>query len=86
MTTQPADQGPDGFYVTVLRGTKTGFLLGPHGTREAAEGRVGLGKRLANEVDPWVGFDAFGVTRLQGQPGDELPLGVLNEMADREAQ
>jgi hypothetical protein len=92
MTTDPNDTstsaqpGPEGFYVTVRRGTKTGLLLGPHDTKEEADARVPLGKRLAEDVDSWTAFDAFGVTRLQGQPGDELPPGALNEMADQEAQ
>jgi hypothetical protein len=83
---QSANQGAEGFYVTVKRGSRTGYLLGPHGTYDEADARVPEGRRLAGQVDPFTAFDGFGVTRVRMHPGAELPPGVLNEMVDREAQ
>ena len=78
----------EGFYVTVQRtcgpNVRTGYLLGPHATKEQAEARVSLGRQLAYRVDAKTAFDAFGVTRMVMRPGAELPAGVLNHLADAE--
>jgi hypothetical protein len=81
-----AGAGPEGYYVTVRRGSRTGYLLGPHPSKEQAEARVPEGRRLAGQVDPFTAFDGFGVTRVVMRPGAQLPPGVLNDMADPEAQ
>ncbi|WP_054565872.1 hypothetical protein [Frankia sp. R43] len=69
----------EAFYVTVLRGRATGCLLGPYDTREEAEANVDRANRAARELDPWCGFDAFGVTRVVPRPGRVLPAGYLNQ-------
>ena len=83
-----AAAGLEGFYVTVQRtcgpNVRTGYLLGPHATKEQAEARVSLGRRLAYQVDAKTAFDAFGVTRMVMRPGAELPAGALNHLAQRE--
>ena len=61
----------EGFYVTMKRDTRTAYLLGPYGTRAAAEGKVDTGRRLAREASTWTAFDAFGVTRVVMRPGAE---------------
>jgi hypothetical protein len=70
--------GPEGFYATVMLDSRTGFLLGPYSTREAAEAEIPAAKRLAGEADPFVlDFGCFGVTRRAVSTGQELPRGVL---------
>lgn len=75
-----------GYYVTMIRDPgprqKVAWLLGPFGTKEAAEGAVKTGKTLAEEVDPRCFWDAFGVTKLTRQPELKLPPGKLNARAD----
>ncbi|SRR5260370_11000836 len=78
---QNADQGAGGFHVTVKRGSRTGYLLGPHGTYDEASARVPKGRRIAGQAGPFTAFDGFGVTRVRMHLGVELPPGVLNEMA-----
>jgi hypothetical protein len=73
--------GPCGFYVTVRRGTRTGYLLGPHPTYAAAAARIPAGRVLAERADPRAVFDGFGVTRVVMRPGAELPAGVLEHLA-----
>jgi hypothetical protein len=73
--------GPEGFYVTMKRGSRTAYLLGPFGSKPAAEAQVSTGRRLATEADAFHAFDAFGVTRVAMKPGAALPAGVLNSRA-----
>ncbi len=56
------------YYVTVRDGPRTGFLLGPYATHEAALAEVPRGTDLACEADPWAWFHAFGTA--------SLPVGV----------
>ncbi|MEX5635761.1 hypothetical protein [Parafrankia sp. FMc2] len=69
----------EAFYVTVRRGSRTGCLLGPYDTPEEAEANVERANLTACEIDPWCGFDAFGVTRVVPRPGRTLPDGHLND-------
>lgn len=78
--TTASEPGAEGFYVTVRRDSRTGFLLGPHDSKEAAEQRVPAGRKLAELVDPFTAFDGFGVTRVVMQPGADLPPGKLNHL------
>ena len=78
--------GPEGYCVTVRRGSRTGYLLGPYRSKDEAEARVPDGRRLAGQADPFTAFDGFGVTHVVMQPGALLPPGVLNGMADRETR
>lgn len=77
--------GPEGFYVTVKDGPRTGILLGPYGSKDEAESHVRLGKRLAEQVNDRAIWYAYGVTRVMMQPGAELPQGKLNHLAGAEA-
>jgi len=72
--------GPEGFYVTVKSGSRTGYLLGPFGSKAEAEGNVDRGQRLARQVNDGADFYAYGVTRVVMQPGRELPKGKLNDV------
>ena len=74
--------GLEGFYVTVKDGARTGCLLGPFGSKEEAEGKVRLGKRLAEQVNSRAIWYAYGVTRMVMQPGAGLPQGKLNHLAE----
>ena len=66
----------EGFYVTVKRGTKTGWLAGPFVTRDAAQAEVKRVQNVAAAIDPWTAFDAFGVSKMSLDR--RLPDGVLN--------
>lgn len=79
---------PKLFYVTVIRngGTphrKVGFLAGPFQAHEDALARVDEARRVADGIDPWTAFDAFGTTGVEGydKPGvlnSRLGLGALS--------
>jgi hypothetical protein len=56
MTTQT------GYYVTVIRDYKVGWLFGPIADHEIAKLMVEPIKRLACKLDPWCDFDAFGTS------------------------
>jgi hypothetical protein len=77
-----AGDGAAGFYVTMKRGSRTAWLLGPHDSKAEAEARVPVARRLARDVDPFTAFDAFGVTRVVMKPGATLPLGVPSKLAE----
>ena len=55
------DEGKS-FYVTVVDGRRSGFLLGPYATHQEAIDNVDRGRRLANEADPRAAFYAFGTS------------------------
>ena len=74
--------GPEGFYVTVKDGPRTGILLGPYGSKSEAEGNVDLGRKLARQVNDRAIWYAYGVTRVVMLPGAALPIGKLNHLAD----
>ena len=65
------------FYVTIRRGTRTGFLLGPYSTKTDAETDVDPGRELARR-NP---FTWFGVTEVTVNSGKPLPRGILNDLA-----
>ena len=73
---------PVGFYTTIARehpaggGRKVGFLLGPYDCEPCARARIADARRLAETVDPFTAFDAFGTARLERD--GELPPGALN--------
>lgn len=75
---------PVGYYCTVQRLTndepKVGWLLGPYADEPAARGRLPDARRLAEAVDPFTVFDAFGTARLERD--GELPPGVLNSQLE----
>lgn len=75
---------PDGekkFYVTMFRDGKAqpAYLAGPFDSKDEADSHVERARKMANEVDPWSEFDAFGVTGVTPKVGVKLPPGVLND-------
>lgn len=51
------------YYVTIIRGKRVGFLLGPYPSHEDALENVDRGRELANDADSRSVFDAFGTSR-----------------------
>jgi hypothetical protein len=72
----------EGYYVTVIRNKRVGWLAGPFDCVEDAERRKSLCRRIASDIDPWTDFDAFGVTRLVIEGGGNLPEGKLQSHVD----
>lgn len=64
-----------GYYVTVIRGKRTGWLAGPYSRHDDAKAAVETVRREACRIDPWCDFDAFGTARLEST--DPLPLGKI---------
>jgi hypothetical protein len=56
--------GTRDFYVTVQDAGRTGFLLGPYSTHEAALSNVERGRRLAEEANSRAVFYAFGTSSV----------------------
>jgi hypothetical protein len=52
------------FYVTIKRGDRTGWLLGPYATHDLALASVDRGRELAVKADTWASFDAFGTASV----------------------
>ena len=67
-----------GFYVTVIRGKRVGYVLGPFITHAAALARVETGRTLGAAADPRSVFDVWGTTKVTAAA---LPDGVLNDRA-----
>jgi hypothetical protein len=65
-----------GYYVTVQRGKRTGWLFGPVADHGVAMVMVEPVRRLAVSFDPWCHFDAFGTSSITSETA--LPLGKLN--------
>lgn len=64
-----------GYYVTVARGKRVGWLAGPFADHQQALALVPMVRDEAVRVDPWCAFDAFGTASRQGAT---LPRGVLH--------
>lgn len=73
------DAEPRDYYITMIRepGPKqrVAWLVGPFETHAAALAMVEPARRLANRLDPWSDFDAFGTSSLPAGTG---PVGKLN--------
>lgn len=71
----------EGFYVTIRRGRRTGYLAGPFPSFAAADAQIPAARVEADKIDPWTHFDAFGVTRVERTAPNARPLppGVLND-------
>lgn len=67
---------PVGFYVTLIRGARVGYLVGPEPTEQEARDLIPAARKAAEEIDPFTCFDAFGTARLERD--GTLPEGVLN--------
>lgn len=76
-----------GYYVTVIRNVRgsraarrVGWLAGPFARHEDALALVERARRLANRLDPWTEFDAFGTSSMQ----PPRVAGRLNELLTKE--
>lgn len=69
-----------GYYVTVKRGARTGWLFGPMPDHDVALAMVPLVRERAAALDPWCDFDAFGTSSITSDR--PLPRGVLNGLCD----
>jgi hypothetical protein len=65
-----------GYYVTVQRDGKTGWLFGPIADHDVAKQLVPAVRALACRIDPWCDFDAFGTSSITTT--GTLPVGKLN--------
>lgn len=59
------DEGTSDFFVSVIRNAgkstqQTGLVLGPYATHDEALTNVDRGRAMAERVDPFTAFDAFG--------------------------
>lgn len=63
-----------GFYVTIVRGKRVGWLLGPYADEPAARAEIPRARELAEAADPFTCFDAFGTVRIEAPL---LPGGVF---------
>lgn len=68
------------FYVSVKEGECYGLLAGPYDTHDEALEMVPEVKRVAQGVDPWAVFYAFGTAKTS--PGHCKP-GTLNHLLGR---
>jgi hypothetical protein len=73
---------PQGYYASVESNGKRGLLLGPYGSKSEAEAHVPEATRLACQADDRAQFYAYGTARIQARPGQALPQGKLNSMAE----
>lgn len=69
-----------GYYVTLQRGKRTAYLLGPFANHDDAKAAVGVAVAKANEIDPWTHFDAYGTSSITRETDAPLPPGKLNHM------
>lgn len=70
-----------GYYVTVQRGSKTGYLFGPIASHDVAKLLVEPVRALCCRIDPWCDFDAFGTSSITTT--GTLPDGRLNQHFDK---
>lgn len=54
------------YYVTVLDGSRVGFLLGPYKSHRTAKAKVERGRKLSLGANAWAWFYAFGTSSLPG--------------------
>jgi hypothetical protein len=78
--TQQPDPRPGNYYVSIVRnagspGQRLGLLAGPFPQHQTALDLVDRARGLAENVDPWAAFDAFGTVRMAD---DYTQPGVLN--------
>lgn len=66
-----------GFYVTMIRGTRVAWLLGPFDSEPQARDRIPDARKLAEAADPRSVFDAFGTAKLER---DRLLPGALQHL------
>lgn len=64
------------YYVTMIRGKRTAFLLGPFAIHADALALVETACNEAYRIDPWSWFDLFGTSSILWT--SNLPRGKLN--------
>jgi hypothetical protein len=69
-----------GYYVTLQRGDRTAWLLGPFDQHDDAKANVAAAVAKANELDPWTHFDAYGTSSITRESDKPLPAGKLNHL------
>lgn len=67
---------PRDYYVSLRRGSRTALIAGPFETHTEALAMVEPATKLANELDGWTWFDAFGTCSGPRLPTN--PKGKLN--------
>lgn len=65
-----------GFYVTIKRGARTGWLAGPFPTEPEARATIPQARDIAYDIDPRSHWDLFGTAKLEAP---NLPPGSLNK-------
>jgi hypothetical protein len=68
-----------GYYVTIVRGKRVGYLVGPCSSEPIARTYLDAARREAEEIDPFTHFDLFGTAKVTAS---HLPPGVLNERVE----
>lgn len=63
-----------GYYVTIIRDKRVGYLAGPYPTHDLALMFVDYCRNHAREIDCWCDFDAFGTAKIVGE---NLPKGIF---------
>jgi hypothetical protein len=71
---------PEGFYVTVVNGTRRDVLLGPYDAREDALENVDRASGYVEERFADGGWWAYGTARVAAPEGRTLPVGKLNDI------
>lgn len=76
---QQPDTKPGAYYVSVKRGADYRLLAGPFiNDHSAALDRVDGVRRVAEGLDVKAVFYEFGTCRLDIEPGERPPAGILN--------
>lgn len=65
------------FYVSVINGPKRALLRGPFLSHGEALDRVEETRAIAEKLDPWAVFYAFGTVGIKGE--GPIKKGVLND-------
>jgi hypothetical protein len=68
------------FYVDIVRDKKIGLLAGPFRSEKVARKYERAAINKAMDVDPWAGFDSFGVISLDAP--DYRPPGRINHLIE----
>ncbi|KKK97696.1 hypothetical protein LCGC14_2650160 [marine sediment metagenome] len=68
-------EGEKRFYVTIIRDTRVGFLLGPYSNHQEAVDHVEHGRKLATGADFWADFDSFGTVSLPAEVSKRTVFG-----------
>jgi hypothetical protein len=62
-----------------------GLLAGPYETHEEAIEKVDAVRKIAEEVNAWAHFYAFGTVKLKEPDNGAYPRGRLNHLLPRDA-